>query len=193
MGWIDCPSCAGYESVCGRCAAPWPLSLSHRRQHGTVGRPADPRCKAGPKYDRTECPNHVPTLAKCDFCGEEQPAGRGAFSGHSTLPRGWELVDVGRSRGLGCEDCHARLNVAIDALWQTGFLDAFALVESRACAFAFHLGQYEDAARAAPVRLRDWRSAEFIDPTTKGRYAWGRWSEVRRDTALRDRRPELAQ
>jgi hypothetical protein len=98
---------------------------------------------------------------------------------------GWAVVShifgVDRHAGI-CPTCKPVVVVGLD--WATENVDRDGtLSDSIACAFAFHLGQYEDAAHGSgwdvPARLPDgswgpirWRDASFISPDTLGRYGW---------------------
>jgi hypothetical protein len=110
-----------------------------------------------------------------------------------TLGCGWCCVQGLNGGGQAdefwlCPGCRGLLAVGFD--WSQAQGNQPLLSESVACAFAFHLGQYDAAARAQGWETdastgrqhhRDWRSETFTAPETLGQHGWGRWSQVRRD------------
>ena len=111
-----------------------------------------------------------------------------------TLVRdGWALLEgiYDSSQMLVCAMCKSVYAVGLDGA--LAIAGEPPLSWSVACAFALHVGQYEDAAQAngwdrstASPEERGWRSAEFTAPWSLGMYGFGRWSDVRRNAANRD-------
>lgn len=140
MGYVYCATCNNDQHVCSLCMKTW--RVTNRSMH--VQRRSNGGCGATIKHNRIACPTHTPAIARCDFCAKETLAEKSMY-GKPHPPKGWAYPEVGpRKHGLACSDCWARLQVALDALWANGFTEAFDVIESRACAFAFQLGQTLD-------------------------------------------------
>ena len=198
-----CPSCNGDRYVCRLCRRPW--RFSRRSIH--TRRKKDGGCNARLR-DRVECFQHIATQYECVLCGERRDATGHALFGRNedAVPLGWDWVKVGPTTHgphgtvsgevLACGGCWTQFRVNLDGLFGRGHF-AELREQSVACAFAFHLGQYTDAAESEGwnargphrVSVGDWTTAAFTDPATLGRFGWGRWSEVRREAQRRPWEP----
>lgn len=180
-----CATCSGEGLICPKCRKPWGYTGNrtafgmHRNKHcrnaGGCG------LKRG---DALKCPEHTESFFECDLGGERAPgAQRPADWTHERIPGqkpGTSLIDA-------CPSCLGALRVGWDFALRVIGDDSGSLIESIACAWAFHVGQYEDAARKLQWDLdqggakADWRAPDYIAPATLGRYGWGRWTQVRRE------------
>lgn len=118
----------------------------------------------------------------CIVCRKEYPV--------AEAKDGWFFMQGFYEPGVlvvACPSCKPVYAVGIDNALAMGGEPP--LSSSIACAWAFHLGQYEASAIAegwdgkGPHRrdVGDWRARTFTRPETLGTHGWGRWSQVRRE------------